>query len=417
MKLTTNASEPSPLLFEAVERKGIGHPDTIADMIADEFNRLYLIYCMDHFDRPLNHSVDKTVVVGAASRSWLGGFEIIKPITVHIIGKFAESFEGERLPLEQLARQATDNLLPVVTRRAQIMDCCRFMLENGAGIQPDHSATFYRPLQTTQGNDPGRELVANDTVVAVGVAKQEDLGTSIRNLETYITRGFDDFPNHHSFFGTDVKIAAIAEHGRLSVTLCIPVHPESVSSVAQYLELIDFAKQRVSSFISQQSAFTRFSDVMLHFNTKDVGNRIYIAPFGTALGKGDSGAVGRGNRLCGYIDYVEPSSVEAPAGKNPLNHVGKIYQILAQHIAEYLLKSAGLEACRVTIFTQNGRPLTDPVSIRLDVVGAATQDNLEWMKATVTSIICDSHQLWLRLLRAPVLDRHTFGHCATIFAP
>ena len=45
---------------------------------------------------------------------------------------------------------------------------------------------------------------------------------------------------------------------------------------------------------------------------------------------GDDGSVGRGNRANGLITPCRPMSLEATAGKNPVNHVGKIYNLLVE---------------------------------------------------------------------------------------
>ena len=60
---------------------------------------------------------------------------------------------------------------------------------------------------------------------------------------------------------------------------------------------------------------------------------MYLTLLGTSAEQGDSGQVGRGNRVCGLISLNRPMSVEAAAGKNPVSHVGKIYNVLAHELA------------------------------------------------------------------------------------
>ena len=40
-------TENNPL--EVVERKGIGHPDTLADLVAEMFSKKYIEYCLNEF--------------------------------------------------------------------------------------------------------------------------------------------------------------------------------------------------------------------------------------------------------------------------------------------------------------------------------------------------------------------------------
>ena len=35
--------------FEVVERKGIGHPDTLCDTIAEKVSQAYSQYCLEHY--------------------------------------------------------------------------------------------------------------------------------------------------------------------------------------------------------------------------------------------------------------------------------------------------------------------------------------------------------------------------------
>ena len=49
---------------EIVERKGIGHPDSLADGIAETISSEYSKYCLKHFGRVANHWVDKCMLIG-----------------------------------------------------------------------------------------------------------------------------------------------------------------------------------------------------------------------------------------------------------------------------------------------------------------------------------------------------------------
>lgn len=74
-------------LFEAVERKGIGHPDSLADMIAETYSKKYSEYCLKNFGTILNHSSDKVLLSGAKVDVTFGKFKILKPITAYLFGK------------------------------------------------------------------------------------------------------------------------------------------------------------------------------------------------------------------------------------------------------------------------------------------------------------------------------------------
>jgi S-adenosylmethionine synthetase len=65
---TTGLSAASALLgVEVVERKGAGHPDTLADGVAEAISRAYSRYCLDGFGAILHHNTDKTSLLGGAA--------------------------------------------------------------------------------------------------------------------------------------------------------------------------------------------------------------------------------------------------------------------------------------------------------------------------------------------------------------
>jgi S-adenosylmethionine synthetase len=65
MELTIGASrEPSveELEVEVVERKGLGHPDTICDGLAEHLSVSLSRFYLDHFELVLHHNVDKVLL-------------------------------------------------------------------------------------------------------------------------------------------------------------------------------------------------------------------------------------------------------------------------------------------------------------------------------------------------------------------
>jgi S-adenosylmethionine synthetase len=54
-------------------------------------------------------------------------------------------------------------------------------------------------------------------------------------------------------------------------------------------------------------------------------------------------------------------SIEAIAGKNPVNHVGKIYNVVASRAAEEIAEFEGVKEAYVTLVSRIGAPLTEPL--------------------------------------------------------
>ena len=82
---------------------------------------------------------------------------------------------------------------------------------------------------------------------------------------------------------------------------------------------------------------------------------------GTSAEDADSGQVGRGNRVNGLISLNRPLGTEAAAGKNPVSHVGKIYNVLAHKIAKEIYeKIEGIKEVYVLLLSRIGTPIDEP---------------------------------------------------------
>jgi S-adenosylmethionine synthetase len=94
---------------------------------------------------------------------------------------------------------------------------------------------------------------------------------------------------------------------------------------------------------------------------------MYLSLLGTSAEAGDSGEVGRGNRVCGVISLRRPASAEAAAGKNPVAHVGKIYNVLAHMLAGQIHRNVkGLREVTVWLTSQIGQPVSSPQFVMVE---------------------------------------------------
>lgn len=92
ISITAEASRSvNNLGFEVVERKGIGHPDSLADLVAEEFCQRYARYGLEQFEVVPNHWVDKIALVGAAAEIEFGSYHITKPISAYLFGKVTQA--------------------------------------------------------------------------------------------------------------------------------------------------------------------------------------------------------------------------------------------------------------------------------------------------------------------------------------
>jgi S-adenosylmethionine synthetase len=86
-----------------------------------------------------------------------------------------------------------------------------------------------------------------------------------------------------------------------------------------------------------------------------------LSLLGTSAEDADSGQVGRGNRVNGLISMNRPMGTEAAAGKNPVSHVGKIYNVLAHQLAREIYQGIeGIKEVYVLLLSRIGAPVDQP---------------------------------------------------------
>jgi S-adenosylmethionine synthetase len=111
--------------------------------------------------------------------------------------------------------------------------------------------------------------------------------------------------------------------------------------------------------------------VIVHVNTADDIKKksVFLTVTGTSAEMGDDGSVGRGNRCNGLITPNRPMSMEATSGKNPINHIGKMYNLLSTQIAQDCVKKVdGIEEMYVRLLSQIGQPIDQPLVASVQVL-------------------------------------------------
>lgn len=136
--------------------------------------------------------------------------------------------------------------------------------------------------------------------------------------------------------------------------------------IGRYLPHIDDylgAKAALEDFVRNLGIEHGFPQCGVQVNAADdaQSGAIYLTVTGTSAEAGDDGQVGRGNRCNGLITPYRPMMLEGVAGKNPVTHVGKIYNVVARKIAETLVaEEPDISAAQCFLMGQIGTPITEP---------------------------------------------------------
>ena len=343
---------------EIVERKGVGHPDSICDAIMERVSIALSKEYLQRFGAILHHNIDKALLVAGAADVAFGGGRVTEPMRLIFGDRATAVVNGEHVPVGDIA---------VATARVWFRENLRF-------VDPERDVIY--DVQIKPGSP---ELVdifkrdmpgANDTSAAVGYAPLTQTEEIVRRVEQLMnSRTFkEDFPEA----GEDIKIMGFRHGQELNLTAAVAFVDRFLDSEAAYFRRKQEMHDAVHDFVLRH---TTFDGVTLDINTLDQPGRglggVYLTVTGTSAESGDSGQIGRGNKVNGVISLNRPMGTEAAAGKNPVSHVGKIYTIMTHQVAARIYEEVpGVREVYVWMLSQIGAPIDRPKIAAAQIIPA-----------------------------------------------
>ncbi|AHF80340.1 methionine adenosyltransferase [Thermococcus paralvinellae] len=342
---------------ELVERKGIGHPDSIADGIAEAVSRALSREYIKRYGIILHHNTDQVEVVGGRAYPRFGGGEVIKPIYILLSGRAVEFIDREMFPVHEVAIKAAKEYLRKAVRHLNVEEHVVIDSRIGQG-SVDLVSVFNKAKETPIP-------LANDTSFGVGYAPLSETEKIV--LETEKLLNSPEFKKKWPAVGEDIKVMGLRKGDEIDLTIAAAIVDSEVANPKEYLEvkqgIYDAVKELVEQYTNRK--------VNIFVNTADDPEKdiYYITVTGTSAEAGDDGSVGRGNRVNGLITPNRHMSMEAAAGKNPVSHVGKIYNLLAMLIANDIAEQIeGVQEVYVRILSQIGKPIDEPLVASIQVI-------------------------------------------------
>ncbi|MFD8210703.1 methionine adenosyltransferase [Streptomyces sp. NPDC059695] len=344
---------------ELVERKGAGHPDTIADAVANEFSRRYVQYTLKHFGGTPRHSVDKLVLAGGTSRLAFGRGHGVTPIVCDVVGKITPSFGSAEIPVRDIAAESLDAVFArsFCSSALELLPPPVLRISANDGIGAEHHDRYYAPRAIDDLDTVDLRCEANDTAVVFGHHGPTQLEYLVWQAENHLTG-----PAMQVRFGTgtDAKVLASRVGNRVSVHVAMPFVASLVPSERVYRDSLAAIGAELHQLLQKTAPDLDIAAPVL--NTKDRPGHGYLTLAGSSLDKGDQGAVGRGNNYSGVISMLRPQSMESHAGKNPFRSAGRIYPEICRAVSRDFALAHGVD---ITIGLQsaNGRPLEEPSAV------------------------------------------------------
>ncbi|MGC8631376.1 MAG: methionine adenosyltransferase [Thermoprotei archaeon] len=365
--------------LEVVERKGVGHPDTICDGIVEEFSHQLAAAYWKKFNDIYHYNVDKAFLrAGRAEQMW-GGGKILKPMLL-ILGDRATWAAGDETidvgeigisSAKKWIRENLGSLHDILNPDKDIV----YQVEIEQGSK-ELSYILNEKINTKREttikySEKGEMPKANDTSATVGYAPLTKSERMTYRIERYLNS--KEFKKDHMEVGEDIKIMTIRRKNQYDITAAVAFVDRFVKSEEDYFLKKEKLKVELEEYIRRE--FLDGEDLELSLNALDKKgkglNGVYLTVTGTSAEDADSGEVGRGNRVDGLISLNRPASNEAAAGKNTISHVGLIYNVLSFDMAHQLHEEffeKGLDEIYVWMVSQIGRAVDSPKNVTAQLI-------------------------------------------------
>ena len=350
------ALEDQPL--EICERKGLGHPDTMCDSVMNQISIELSKEYMRKFDVVLHHNVDKSLLAAGVAAPSFGGGEVVEPM-LFVFGDRATFRVGDdEIHVDEIAERSAKH----------------WFSENLRFVDPEKHVRYQSQIKPGSialqdiFDRRGEFLGANDTSAAVGYAPFTRTEKIILELENQLNS--KAFKRSHPESGEDIKLMGLRKKNDLNITVAMAFVDRFMEDEGDYFSKRGEIYEAVTEFIDERHVF---DEVTIDFNSLDVKGRgidgLYLTVTGTSAEAGDSGQVGRGNNVVGVIPLNRPMSSEAAAGKNPVSHVGKIYNALCYRIADRIIADVpGVKETYVWLLSRIGHPINDPTVVSAQII-------------------------------------------------
>ncbi|TDL33463.1 S-adenosylmethionine synthetase [Macrococcoides bohemicum] len=383
MTISINYSHTSPetLDYEVVERKGLGHPDTLADGIAELAEIEYSKYCLSKFGCIPHHNFDKLMILGGNCEQKFGKGVFKNPIQVIFMGRGTKDFNGIPIPLKEIQIASAKKYIKRVLPHLNVEDPKMITFDS---VTSNYTTKpfWFKPRDINDLPEYSEDgPFANDTATMISYWPLTPCEQIALFLESYFyLKNEDDLPYpRFKEFGGDIKVMVVRDKDEITATLAVPQVTTFTHSKDEYISRLKSLKMSLESIVSQNFPHNK---IKLIINPSD---SLYLVTAGSCIDFGEEGAVGRGNKTHGIISSFRPNTMEAPHGKNSTYFVGKVLGYQADKIAKDIYDTLNIP-CQVILRANIGDKLYSPSKIIV-----STTEKVD--KKIIEKIVLDSLSL------------------------
>lgn len=359
----TSYIDPDQRPLEIVERKGIGHPDTLADALAEEISSAYSDYCLANFGVVLHHNLDKVYIGGGWFTNDFGKKEMNRPIRVVTNGRISNTMNGQSINVEEIQR---DTIIRYLDRVLPHLNTSTELVIETNSTQHTKIPHWFSPRDIHDIPD-ATKVLANDTSVCVAHYPPTPCESLTLALEQYFwtDSGATKVPRFEQI-GQDIKVMVTKCDTMIEATICMPAISTLTPSLEDYRLLNRKVEAELNVLANEVLAGTGYSSVVKVNPSVGTDPKMYMLAIGSCIECGEEGIVGRGNNNQGVISVFRPHSMEAPAGKNPRYHTGRVLGFLTNKLAKAIYDKLNVK-CTIIALTKNGHSLVPPALLNISL--------------------------------------------------
>lgn len=367
LQIIDNYQDPSSGIFEVVERKGVGHPDSLADALANEVSVVYSKHCLEKAGVIPHHNVDKLYIGGGHYKNDYGVCERLSPVIVRVNGRISSHFGEVDLDIENLQDSAVRNYIRNVIPTMKDDD---LIIESNA-TQHTKVPHWFKPRSVDDIPDT-KNPKANDTSVCIGHWPPTPTESLAYNLERYFWKEVSGYPvPRFPEIGQDIKVMVVRNEKQIEATLCVPAMSLFTKSFDTYRELMLMHQNNLQALADSLLGSSGIKSIV----RVNPYQRQYMLGIGSCIECGEEGIVGRGNNINGIISTYRIHTLESWAGKNPVYHTGRVYGYMTAKLAKDISEKF-LVKCTVTAVTRCGDSLFPPYQLIISIDHSVNNNEL-----------------------------------------
>ncbi len=369
--------------IEIVERKGLGHPDTICDLAVEKVSNKISEFYLKEYGAIMHYNVDKALLVGGTSLPSYSGGKVLNPVEFIIAGRATVEEGSKQYRIEKIAVEAIKEHFENIFRFFNVSNHLNIKVY----IRPGSKELVELYQRIGKGDIP----LCNDTSIGTGFYPFDELENTVYKTEQLLNSSY--IKTAYPFIGEDIKVMGIRENGIVRLTVSIAIIDKFIKNIDDYKKNI----LKIRKLITEQEWIKPNYEVDINTADSYENESIYLTVTGTSAEHGDDGQVGRGNRANGLITPNRPMNLEAVAGKNPVSHVGKIYNIFANNLSKLIVENGYCNHASVNIVSKIGKPINDPQILEIKLKDQNVSDAI--IIDTAKEMIHNLPVLWKNIIK------------------